>query len=412
MRDHLVLDYETRTSSWDGRPKPCGTCYESIEAAAKPSACRRLALSRYSSPELPKEAQDAADSPPTPHSPTSSGYSRARRPLGQIVETSLYRFFLLGTLPETDEVRAVARRYLSASIEMAGMMERFIENWRPDVVVLHAASTSSATSLAVAESRGVRRVVWDVGYRRSSVLASHKGSYVRELRLDASASWDEAAHARESRALDIYLDGRQWGAMDGLTHHPSPVEGREAVLAATGLREGERLVSLFTNVVWDARVYAPETLFHGPVEWMLESMRHVAATPGVRYVIRIHPAEVKIPTCSPRNAWTTRSAPPSRSCRTTSSCIPPEDDLSSYSLAAASDLAVVYSSTIGLETMAMGVPTVVAGDPFYSGKGLGMEPPDQTTYYQLITHPASADRWPRMRWSGHGAMRTTSSSAA
>ena len=67
--------------------------------------------------------------------------------------------------------------------------------------------------------------------------------------------------------------------------------------------------------------------------------------------------------------------------------IPPEDDLSSYSLAAASDLAVIYSSTIGLETMAMGIPTVVAGYPFYAGKGFGMEPHDREAYFKIVTHP-------------------------
>ena len=190
--------------------------------------------------------------------------------------------------------------------------------------------------------------------------------------------------------------------MDGLTHHPSPVEGREAVLAATGLREGERLVSLFTNVVWDAQVYAPKTLFRGPVEWMIETLRHVAGTPGVRYVVRVHPAEVKISFVLTQERMDDQIRAAFPELPDNIVVIPPEDDLSSYSLAAASDLAVMYSSTIGLETMAMGVPTVVAGYPFYAGKGFGMEPQDREAYFKIVTHPEavppiSADELERAR---------------
>ena len=384
-----VLDYDD-PGEFLGlvRPKVCGRCHGSMEAAADAFRVKRLSLSAYSSPELQKEAWEAAEQFADAALADIYGYSRHDIAIGQIVEPSMFRFYLRGTLPDTDEVRAVARRYLRAGVEMAGMIERFIEDWQPDVLVLHApVYLIQATALAVTKARDVRSVSWEVGYRRSSVMASHKGDYVREMRFDATASWDHPLDAREARALDIYLDGRQRGAMDDLTHHPSPIEGRDAVLAATGLREGERLVSFFTNVVWDAQVYAPKTLFRGPVEWMIESLRHVAGTPGVRYVVRVHPAEVKIPFVLTQERMDDQIRAAFPDLPDNLVVIPPEDDLSSYSLAAASDLAVMYSSTMGLETMAMGIPTVVAGYPFYAGKGFGMEPQDQESYFRIITHP-------------------------
>ncbi len=389
------------------RPKVCGRCHASMEAAADAFRVTRLSLSSYSSPELQKEAWEAADR--YTDTPLSDIYDYNRRgvAIGQIVEPSMFRFYLRGTLPDTPEVRAVARRYLRAGVELAGMIERFIEDWQPDVIVLHApVYLIQATALAVTKAREIRSVSWEVGYRRSSVMASHKGDYVREMRFDATASWDRPLDARESRALAIYLDGRQRGAMDDLTHHPSPVEGRAAVLAATGLREGERLVSLFTNVVWDAQVYAPKTLFRGPVEWMIETLRHVIGTPGVRYVVRIHPAEVKIPFVLTQERMDDQVRAAFPELPENIVLISPEDNLSSYSLAAASDLAVMYSSTIGLETMAMGIPTVVAGYPFYAGKGFGMEPSDQESYFDIVTHPEAvppipADELERARRWAH-----------
>ena len=385
-----IVDYEGAGELLrSDRPKLCGRCYAAAEDALDAFRMPRLPLSAYSSPELRREALETSERFRDASLNEIYDYRRGDIALGQVVETSLYRFFLRGTLADGEDVRAVARRYLRAGVEVAGMMEWFIETWQPDVILVHdGVYLIGGTSLAVAKSRGVDRVAWDVGYRRSSVLASHKGSFVSEMRDDTSASWNKPLGPRESQALSIYLDGRQRGGMDGLSHHPSPVEGRDAVLAATGLREGERLVSLYTNVVWDARVFAPDRLFGGPVEWMIETLRKVVRTPGVRYVVRVHPAETKISHVLTQERMDDQIRAVFPELPDNLVVIPPEDDLSSYSLAAASDMAVVYSTQMGLETMAMGIPTVVAGCPIYSGKGMGTEPPDREAYYQLLTHPA------------------------
>jgi hypothetical protein len=384
-----VLDYEDDEDFLRGvRPKVCDPCHSTIKEAARTFQTAGLQLSAYSSSELQEEAREVAESYAGSSLAEIYDCSWHGIDIGQIVEPSLYRFYLRGTLRDTEQVRAVARRYLRAGIEMIGMLDRFIGDWGPDVLVLHApVYLIQATALAVSKARGLRSVSWEVGYRSSSVMASHKGDYVREMRFDASASWDRPLSEREARALDIYLDGRQRGAMDALTHHPSPIEGREPVLAATGLKAGEKLVSLFTNVVWDAQVYAPKTLFRGPVEWMIETLRHVVGTPGVRYVVRVHPAEVKIPFVLTQERMDDQIHAAFPELPENLVVIPPEDDLSSYSLAAASDLTVMYSSTIGLETMAMGIPTVVAGYPFYAGKGFGIEPQDKDSYYRIVMHP-------------------------
>ena len=50
---------------------------------------------------------------------------------------------------------------------------------------------------------------------------------------------------------------------------------------------------------------------------------------------------------------------------------------------------LVYSSNIGLEALAMGRPTVIAGDAFYSRKGIGVEPATREEYFATIANLAS-----------------------
>jgi hypothetical protein len=370
------------------RPNVCGRCHSTMESVRDAFGAERLALSDYSTPELQQEALEAAEHYADAPLDEIFTYTRGDIPIGDIVRPSMYRFYLRGTLVDTPGMRAVALRFLRAGIELAGALENFIAAWRPDVLVLHApVYLIGGVALAVCKARGLRSASWEVGYRRASVMASHEGDYVREMRHDSAADWDRPLTPQHAQALEIYLDGRQRGAMDDLTHHPRPIEGREAVMQATGLRDGEKLVTLFTNVVWDAQVYAERTLFRGSVDWMIETLRRCAETPHVRYVVRIHPAEVKIRFVLTQERMDDQIRAAFPDLPDNIVLIPPEDDLSSYSLAAASDLSVMYSSTLGLETMVMGVPTVVAGYPFYAGKGFGIEPPDREAYYHIITHP-------------------------
>jgi hypothetical protein len=384
-----ILDYDDAGDFLSRvRPSVCGRCHATMESVCEAFGTERLAMSSYSSPELQQEALEAAGRYEGKPLKEIYEYSRGGVAIGRVVEPAMYRFFLRGTLADTDEVRAVALRFLRAGIETAGTIEAFIDAWRPDALVLHApVYLIGGVALAVCKARGVRSPSWEVGYRRASVMASHKGDYVREMRHDSAADWDKPLTPIQRQAIDTYLDGRQRGAMDDMSHHPSPIEGRDAVLRATGLREGERLVTLFTNVVWDAQVYAERTLFRGSVDWMIETLRRCITRPDVRYVVRIHPAEVKIPFVLTQERMDDQIHAAFPDLPDNIVLIAPEDDLSSYSLAAASDLAVMYSSTLGLETMAMGVPTVVAGYPFYAGKGFGMEPSDQESYFHIVTHP-------------------------
>lgn len=384
-----VLDYADGAAFLETeRPAPCEACYSGAATAVGAFSLPSLRLGAYSSTDLRNRAQLEAQRFVDRPLDDLYDYRLDDVDLGKIVKTSLFRFFLKGTLADKDPVRGVALRYLRTGIEVTGMVERLISAWRPDVLLSHhGVYLIGGTSLAVAEVNGVRGVAWDGGYRHSSVLLSHSDTYHREMRSETSRSWDRPLEPREAEALAVYLIARRKGAMDVVTYHPSPLVGRDEVMAAAGLRDGERLVSLFTNVVWDAQVWAPETLFRGPVEWVLDTLRHVADAKGVRYVIRIHPAEVKntaVPT-QERMDDQIRAAFPELPDNVV--VIPPEHDLSSYSLAAASDLSVVYSSQIGLEILAMGKPTVIAGDASYSRKEIGIEPPDRATYYDLLRHP-------------------------
>jgi hypothetical protein len=64
--------------------------------------------------------------------------------------------------------------------------------------------------------------------------------------------------------------------------------------------------------------------------------------------------------------------------------IPPTQPISSYELIGRSAFCLVYNSTIGLESVILGKPVVVAGLPKYMGQGVGRMPTTREAYFALL----------------------------
>lgn len=308
--------------------------------------------------------------------------------MSEHLRSSLYRYYLVGEIDDSDETRAVARRYWEACALVSMITRAAIDRYQPRCLVSHHGIYAvGGISCAVARQAGVRIAAWDGGYRRGSVLFSHGGTYHRELVTEPVSIWEGMDFDNEKRAvIDEYLTSRRSGSRDWVSYHPNPIESKQAITETIGLRNDERLVVAFTNIAWDGRVNAPDLLFAGPVEWALAIVDRLGNVEGVRLVVRIHPAEVKgLHLARQKTGNEILSA--FKQLPRNVVVVMPEDDMSSYVLAELADLAVVYSSKIGLEVATMGTPVVVAGDAFYGKKGLTIQPESAAEYLDAIADP-------------------------
>jgi capsule polysaccharide modification protein KpsS len=171
----------------------------------------------------------------------------------------------------------------------------------------------------------------------------------------------------ENDELDAYLEDRRRGrrTIDRYWTHASfgDVERRSA---------GRRAV-LFTNLTWDSAVIGQEVAFPGIREWLEAAVEAFALRSEHELIIRIHPAEVKLPgkqTREPLGVFLQERFP----------VLPPnvrlitaDDPTSSYPLMESADVGLVYTSTTGLELALHGTPIVVAGRTHYRDKGFTVD---------------------------------------
>jgi hypothetical protein len=218
---------------------------------------------------------------------------------------------------------------------------------------------------ALAEQRGIRVVSYERGFIHGTLFFSH-GAAAQRYEVDPHL-WDRAKAEplleHESRRLDEYLADRRLGLRSMHQYWP------HANFDVDRRPTSGRLVAVFTNLTWDSAVLGRDSAYSSMQHWLVDVLGHVGGRPDVKVIVRIHPAEVRVP------GWETRepAADVIDRCFPTlpDNClvIGPEDPASSYSIMESADVGLVYSSTTGLELALAGTPVIVAALAHYAHNG-------------------------------------------
>ncbi|MGV3719931.1 MAG: capsule biosynthesis protein [Actinomycetota bacterium] len=307
-----------------------------------------------------------------------------RVPVGRHAYASTLRSLLIGQLSDSPEHDEALRGYLESALRTLLCCRRILAQERPEVVVVSHGIYLWGVVTDFFREHGVRMVVHNVGYRRNTTYWFHHETYHKRLVDEPNALWDEAPfNPADEQILDAYVDSRRTGAMDYLTYHPNPHEGRDSLIRELDLNPNAKIFGLFTNIAWDAAIVFRDIAFRSMAEWVLESIRHFAGREDVQLVIRCHPAEVKreIETLQ-KVADLVREAfdplPPNIR------LVPAESDVSTYTLSEIVDAGIVYTTKVGLEFACRGVPVVVVGEPFYRSKGFTLDPTSPEEYFRML----------------------------
>lgn len=305
--------------------------------------------------------------------------------VGDHAYSSVMRATLRGTMIDDEETRFLFRRYLLASILMTDLTHRVFDSVRPDrFVVHHGIYVTHGTATEIARQRGIPVVVHGFPPRGGTVIFSHGDTYHRTLVSESNADWESAPlNEAQAKIVDDYVASKRFGGRDYISYHVNAVSDFDALVRDLGLDAKLPIVSLFTNVLWDAQLYYQYNAFPSMLDWLWETVRYFERRPEVQLVIRIHPAEAKgaMPTAQPLLAEIEREFP---KLAQNVKVIPAESDLSSYTLAEHSCASLIYGARMGMEIALAGTPLIVAGETFNRGKGYSYDVETPREYFDLL----------------------------
>ncbi len=295
------------------------------------------------------------------------------------------RYFGRGTLPIGKEGAAILARYQKAARMSALVMNRLLEEQKPDVAVFHhGIYVPQGVVGSLLRAVGVRVVNWGPAYRKGTAIFSHDDSYHHTMIAEEPAQWSGLPwSAREESVVMDYLHSRWTGGNDWINFQGDAEQDSKAIMARLALDSSRPVIGLLTNVIWDAQLHFRQSAFPSMLDWLFASIDYFVSRPDLQLVIRIHPAEVlgSVPSCQRAvdeilNRFGTL---PSHI-----KVIGPEEKISTYSLMTLCDSALVYGTKTALELACTGLQVVVAGEAWSRGKGFTIDVSSPEEYVAVL----------------------------
>jgi hypothetical protein len=362
------LEICDRANVWESPPMPCSTCHRYVEGSLAAHGFEQTPI-RDGWIDRDPEKEDAwVELDATPADQLLELESLGL-PLGRLVDIPT-KWFLMGSQLADDPLgNLTVRRFLRSARRVVRGLESALDRLQPDVVLLlNGLFFFEAVCWALCRQRGIDVVSYERGLIKDTLLFQRGSPACLPDVTDAWERWKGVPlTAEENAELDMYIEGRQHGrrTIDRFWG--------DARFERPDRKTPGRLVVLFPNLTWDSAVIGQEVAFARIQDWLLAAVDAMAARPDDELIIRIHPAEAKLPgkrTREPIGGFLAARYP----------VLPPNvhiidatDPTSSYPLMASCDVGLVLTSTTGVELALQGKPVIVAGNTHYRGKGFTVD---------------------------------------
>ena len=256
---------------------------------------------------------------------------------------------------------------------------------RPDVVIVpNGMILEYGAIYETARYLGIPAVTYEFGEQdqRMWLSQNHQVMY--------NESFDELWEKRQNRRLndeqhawlEDFLAARQGLAKGEKFAHLWQKAGRTGGVktrASLGL-DDRPVVLLPTNVLGDSATLGRTVFTRSMTEWIERVVPFFANKVEVQLVVRIHPAETW--TVGPSVSEIIHQALPVLPAHV--HMIGPKEKINTYDLMEIADLALVYTTTAGVEMATRGIPVLVSGRATYRKRGFTIDADCWDEYFQKL----------------------------
>jgi len=257
---------------------------------------------------------------------------------------------------------------------------------RPDVVVIANGMIQEFGAVyETARYLNIPTVTYEFGEQDQRIYIGQNNLVNNHITDDLWITCQNRILNDEQRSwLDTFLAGRQGlstGAQFAHLWQNAGREGGDKTRFTLGL--DQRPVALLpTNVLGDSATLGLTIFSRMMAEWVERTVLFFANKPEVQLVIRIHPGETL--SIGPSVAELVRKALPELPSHI--HLIGPEEKINTYDLMDIADLALVYTTTAGMEMAVRGIPVLVGGKAHYRQKGFTFDPETWDEYFAILNN--------------------------
>ncbi len=267
------------------------------------------------------------------------------------------------------------------NLEVARKAFTYFQETRPDVVIVPNGMIQEYGAVyATARLLGIPAVTYEFGEQDRRVWLDKNKLVMYHF---TDQAWEKCRGRvldQEQRTwLETFLKARQ-GVQAGNAfahlYQKSLRFGPDSIRSSLGL-DGRPVVLLPTNVLGDSATLGRTVFSQSMAEWIERLAPHFVTHSEVQWIVRIHPAETW--TVGPSVAEIIHKAIPELPSHI--HLIESTEKVNTYDLMDISDLALVYTTTAGLEIALRGIPVLVSGRAHYRKKGFTLDADTWDEYF-------------------------------
>jgi hypothetical protein len=304
---------------------------------------------------------------------------------GDIVKGVLFRYYK--SISFGDDAPSIAFGFLQTALTNYEQVKRLQEANRYDAFYFsHGIYCTWQPVAAYCEANHIRYICYDRAKRSGSLnfninQPSPDWSFPQAWERYAAKELTES----EERKVSEYLGERELQKGDVYSYNTSvKATDISALKKQLGIPEGRKVITIFTNLIWDAANVSRDIAFNSALDCILTTIRRYEGNNDIQVVVRAHPAE-KVLGTKERYGSLVRSAF-QQHLPDNVTIIEPEMDVNSFSVIEMSDIGVVNTSTVGLEFAMLGKPIILISETNYRGKGFTYDATSTEHYFEIMAH--------------------------
>ena len=270
--------------------------------------------------------------------------------------------------------------YIASAVHLVDYLERQFDDVMPRALVaFNGTFFPEAAARCVAIARGIPVITYESGFRPMSAFFTDGIASAFEFEIPESFDMGP----RENAELDNLLAQRVRGnfTMGGVRFWKSMKSINPELIRKA--QTYQRVVTIFTNIVFDTSQALANTIFDNMFDWLQETLKLASSHPETLFIVRAHPDEYRPGKESTESVEQFMQEGGYLS-QPNISFIGPFDYISSYELIDLSQFCIVYNSTIGLEATIRGKPVVAGAHSKYSHEAVTHEPTSRDEYRAML----------------------------
>lgn len=304
---------------------------------------------------------------------------------GQIVRGVMYRFYR--SIFPGDNAVFIAKQFLATTLNnYFEFKDRLATKTYDAILFSHGIYCTWQILVDYCEQHGINYICYDRAKTRGHININWcKPSPVWEM----GTAWNRLEHysltEKEETMVDSYLGERELQTGDVFKFNTEKRSGDlDEIRRTLGIKPGAKVITVFTNLIWDAANVSRDVAFSSPVECIVQTIKRFQDTDDIHILIRPHPAEKIIGTRERYGQLVIKEF--DGNLPENVSIAEPELSINSFTILDISSVGVVHTSTVGLEMAIEGKPVILISETHYRGKGFTLDATSPDHYFSLLSN--------------------------